>query len=99
MKIIGIFRIVAIVEALSYIGLLAYAMPMKYMFDNPLPVKFLGAAHGGLFILFGIGLLASMIVAKWSLRTAAMLFIASVVPFGSFFFDPFLKREQRRVGE
>lgn len=97
MKAILVFRIVAIVEALSYIGLLAYAMPMKYIYDNPVPVKILGAAHGGLFVLFCIALLIAMIIAKWSLKTAIMLFIASIVPFGSFFFDPFLKREQRKM--
>lgn len=97
MKAILSFRIIAILEAISYIGLLAYAMPMKYMYDNPEPVSLLGRAHGGLFVAFAIALLIAMIVAKWSLKTAFLLFLASLIPLGSFFCEPFLRREQKRV--
>lgn len=97
MKAILFFRIVCILEALSYVALMAYAMPMKYMFGNPTPVTMLGRAHGGLVFLFLFALLIAMIVGKWSIKTAFLLFLASLVPVVPFFLDPWLSREQKRV--
>ena len=45
-------RVVGLLEGLSFLLLLFIAMPMKYMFDNPVLVKYVGMGHGVLFILF-----------------------------------------------
>ena len=45
-------RRVALAEAVSYLILVAIAMPLKYLADQPLAVRYVGMAHGVLFILF-----------------------------------------------
>jgi integral membrane protein len=45
-------RVVGFLEGISFLLLLFIAMPMKYIFDNPILVKYVGMGHGVLFILF-----------------------------------------------
>lgn len=89
------FVLVSIAEAVSFILLLAVAMPLKYGLNMPQPVFYVGLAHGILFILYGVALLHVWIAERWSLRTAALGAIASVLPFGPFVFDAWVRR--RRV--
>ena len=49
-------RIIGLLEGISFLLLLFIAMPMKYMLDNPVMVKYVGMGHGVLFMLFLIGL-------------------------------------------
>ena len=85
------FRLIALLEGISFLVLLFIAMPLKYLLGEPLLVKYVGMAHGILFILF-IGLL--LITAKeykWKISFVSMAFIASLVPFGTFYLDRKLK--------
>lgn len=81
------FKSIAIIEGISYLILLGFAMPMKYMADQPLFVKYFGWLHGLLFVLFGVFLLEVWIKEKWSFGKACIAFISSLVPFGTFWFD------------
>lgn len=99
MKAVLVFRIVAILEAISYLALLGYAMPMKYIYANPLPVSYIGRAHGVLFVIFGFSLLFAWGAAKWSFLRSITLFTASLIPFGSFFLDAYLKGEQNKLSQ
>ncbi|RZM12434.1 MAG: DUF3817 domain-containing protein, partial [Pedobacter sp.] len=45
------FMLIALVEGISYLLLLCIAMPLKYYADMPGFVKYLGWAHGVLFVL------------------------------------------------
>ena len=49
---IGRLRIIGFGEAISWLLLLGFAMPMKYIWHNPLPVKYVGWIHGLLFISY-----------------------------------------------
>jgi len=80
-------------EGVSYLVLLGIAMPLKYAAGVPMAVKVVGWAHGALFVVFGFVLLQAMIALKWSLGKAAMVFIATLIPFGPFFIDKRLLRE------
>ncbi|GAB3830084.1 DUF3817 domain-containing protein [Pontibacter rugosus] len=80
-------RTVGIYEGISYLLLLGVAMPLKYMFDMPLFVKYLGWAHGVLFVLYMVALLQVVLVHRWSLLKAAAGVIASLLPFGPFILD------------
>jgi integral membrane protein len=42
-------------------------MPVKYMMDNPILVKYIGMGHGVLFVLFLVVLFAVCEKQKWSL--------------------------------
>ena len=91
---IGQFRIIGFIEGISYLVLLFIAMPLKYLYENPIPVKIVGMTHGVLFILFMMLLLTAAQKHKWSFKLNSLLFIASLVPFGTFFTDKRLKALQ-----
>ena len=80
-------RAVAKAEAVSFLLLLGVAMPLKYLAGWPLGVQVVGALHGGLFLLFCAALLRTMLVARWPIARAALLFLASLLPFGPFVLD------------
>lgn len=80
-------RRIALIEAISFLVLLGIAMPLKYLAGQPLAVKVVGWAHGVLFVIFGIALLRAMLVARWSIVRAAVVFIAALLPFGPFVID------------
>ncbi len=75
------FRIISIIEGLSYLLLVFIAMPLKYMFDYPLAVKVVGMSHGVLFILFFVALVMAMNKYKWKFL-GFQLFVYSLIPFG-----------------
>jgi len=85
------FRLISFLEGVSYVLLVFIAMPMKYLADNPLPVKIIGMGHGVLFILFMIFLYESMRKHDWGNNFSIKLFIYSLLPFGTFYMDKKLK--------
>jgi integral membrane protein len=87
-------RTIGIYEGISYLVLLGIAMPLKYMFDMPLLVKYVGWAHGVLFVLFIVALAQVFFTERWSIVKAIVAFIASLVPFGTFILDKRLKQEE-----
>ena len=80
-------RIIALLEGISFLVLLGIAMPLKYYFDTPQPVKTVGMAHGVLFVLYTVNLLIVHVLYKWSILTTIAAFIASFIPFGTFYAD------------
>lgn len=91
-----IFRIIALLEGISYLFLLLIAMPLKYMMNQPLPVKITGMIHGILFIAFVFYLMLVKSEYKWPLKKTFLAFIASIIPFGTFVLDSrVLKRETK----
>ncbi len=82
------FKIIALLEGTSLLLLLLFAMPMKYMFHEPIFVKIIGMAHGILFVAYII-IMAIMqkIESNWSFKTLGIISIASVIPFGTFYID------------
>jgi integral membrane protein len=84
---IKIFKIIAFLEGISLLLLLFFAMPMKYIYEQPIFVKTIGMAHGLLFI--GYILLAFMlkIEEKWEIKKFAIICVASIIPFGTFYIE------------
>ena len=94
------FRLVAIMEGVSYLVLLGIAMPLKYFAGLPEVVKYTGWLHGVLFVWFMMLLLKVWIKYKWSFGKTLLAFIASLLPFGTFVLDNKLKKEeQERLGK
>lgn len=89
------FRIVALYEGISFLVLLLIAMPLKYKFGIPEPVKYVGWAHGVLFVLYVVALAQVFFTERWSLLKAVFAFLASLVPFGTFILDKRLKQEEK----
>jgi integral membrane protein len=84
-------RLIGKIEGVSFLVLLCIAMPLKYLAGLPLAVKVVGWAHGVLFITF-IAALWSAWRNGLSLRLSALVFIASLLPFGPFVIDGRLAR-------
>lgn len=73
------------IEGYSYLLLLFIAMPMKYAFGYPMAVKIAGMLHGILFIIFCVLLVIAWRDSKWAFSENIIFFIASLIPFGTFF--------------
>lgn len=84
---VSFLRRVTLLEAISFLILLFIAMPLKYFYGMPEAVKIVGMTHGVLFVLFCLALYRVMMHTSWPFSRAALLFIASVIPFAPFFID------------
>jgi integral membrane protein len=85
-------RRTSLVEAVSYLLLLAVAMPIKYAWADPRPVKVMGMLHGLLFLLLIWLLLRARFEKNWPLSRLGLLFAASLVPLWPFFLDRRVRR-------
>jgi integral membrane protein len=84
---LGRLRIVAFLEGISFLVLLGIAMPLKYMASYPGPVKVVGMIHGVLFLAYVFLLLWTKAEYRWTFTKTLLAFIASLVPFGTFYAD------------
>ena len=84
---INIFRIIALLEGISYILLLGIATPVKYFLEEPKFVKLLGMPHGLLFIAY---IAFAFLLRKefaWNNKEFGIILLASIIPFGTFYID------------
>lgn len=79
------FRITAILEGISYLLLFFVGMPLKYLLDHTQTNMAVGYAHGLLFILYVILAVAVCYDRAWGLKRFAILFVAALLPFGTFY--------------
>lgn len=84
---IKIFRGVSILEGISLLVLLFIAMPIKYILGNPEYVKHVGMAHGLLFVAYVLFAIMTKFELNWKSKTLLIVFVASVIPFGTFYVD------------
>jgi integral membrane protein len=87
------FLTIAIIEAISYLLLLGFGMPMKYWGNDPSWVKLFGRIHGGLVFAFIALLIACWVKYKWTYERAILLFLASLLPIVPFILDRKLRKE------
>jgi integral membrane protein len=90
---LGQFRVISLLEGLSFLVLLGVAMPIKYAAGDPSWVQVLGPVHGVLFVLFVLALSRAASAAGWAWPRVASAFVASVVPFGALWLELRLRRE------
>lgn len=88
-KLFNSFKIVAILEGISYLLLFGNMLLIK----PSLPEIYhtlvypIGMAHGLLFIAY---LLLALLVGsklKWSFKTLGIVMLASIIPFGTFYIE------------
>ncbi|NGO76135.1 DUF3817 domain-containing protein [Streptomyces sp. YC504] len=84
-------RLVSAPEAVSFLLLLVCSVLKRTTDFNAVPV--MGAIHGLLFVLYVLFWLDAWNRTKWDLKTAALYFVLSVLPFGGFYAERKLKRE------
>ncbi len=82
------FRFFAVLEALSWIGLLT-GMAFKYLpaEGNEIGVKIFGPVHGAIFVLFVITALLTARELKWSITTTLLALASSIPPLFTVLFE------------
>ena len=80
-------RRVGKLEAISFLVLLAIAMPLKYLAGLPLAVKICGWVHGVMFVWLVISLWLAKREAGLTTGQALGVFVAALLPFGPFVID------------
>jgi integral membrane protein len=84
---LGRLRVVGFLEGVSFVLLVGLAMPLKYFAGEPGAVRVVGMAHGILFLLYLLALFLASVEYGWKWRRIALLFVASLLPFGPFVVD------------
>jgi len=80
------FRWIAIAEGISYLAFFI-TMPLKYMMEMPMPNKIVGMAHGILFIMYVVFAYLVTEEQKWTWKRFGILFVASLIPFATFYIE------------
>ena len=89
------FRIVAVAEALSWVGLLA-GMYVKYVPQtSEAGVQFFGPVHGGIFVAYVVLALVASRLLRWDARTTLLALAASVPPLATVLFERWATRTGR----
>lgn len=81
------FRIVAFLEGVSYLLLMAAAIYKRMPDGNEQYVKLLGMPHGLLFVAYIAIAILLRSTFKWDNKTFAIILLASLIPFGTFYVD------------
>ena len=81
------FRVISLLEALSFVILLLLAMPIKYILGNPELVRIVGMAHGILFVLYILGAFLFKNKLKWSNQILGVVILCSIIPMGPLYVD------------
>lgn len=90
---IGRLRLNGYAEGITFIILLFVALPLKYFNGSPHPFKLVSWIHGILLIQF---LYQSFVVKEeenWPSMFLLIALIAAFLPFGTFIFDRWLKKQ------
>lgn len=90
-------RVVGLIEGASFLVLLLVAMPLKYLAGMPVAVRYVGMAHGLLFVLYVAAGLWTGISLRWPLRRTVLVLAAAVLPAGPLLIDGWLRRLSQRV--
>jgi integral membrane protein len=86
------FRIVAIAEACSWVGLLI-GMFVKWVLEtSEVGVQIFGPIHGGVFVAYVLVTLVAARVLRWSAGTMLLALVASVPPLVTIWFERWATR-------
>jgi integral membrane protein len=81
------FRIVALLEGVSYLLLAGAAIYKRMPNGNDELVKLLGMPHGLLFVAYVALAVFLRITYKWDAKTFIIILLGSLIPFGTFYVD------------
>ena len=87
MNLLKAFRYIAVLEGISFLLLFGITIPLKHFFDMPEPNFYIGMAHGLLFLLYCAVGLSCAIQYQWKIGFSVMVFLASLIPFGTFYLE------------
>ena len=91
---LGRLRLIGWWEGLSFLVLILVAMPLKYLAGEPGAVRWVGMAHGVLFLLYVLAAIQAAVAYRWSWKRTALVLVASLLPAGPFVLDAKLLRHE-----
>jgi len=91
---LGLLRLFSLLDGLSFIILLYFAIYEKRILGDDTAVRIPGMIHGAIFTIFLVVLYLTMEKRKWPVKRAALVFACSLIPFAPFWLESKLKREQ-----
>ena len=83
-----------LIEGASFLVLLLIGMPLKYLAGMPVAVRYVGMAHGLLFVLYVAAGMWTGVSLRWPLRRTLLVLGAAVFPAGPLLIDGWLRRLQ-----
>ena len=88
-------RVVSVgrIEGVSTLVLFLIAMPLKYGFDQPMAVTYVGWVHGVLFISLAVVTFLAWTKKYLSFNQATLVAIGALFPFGPFIVERWLPKE------
>lgn len=86
MSMIRSFRVIAVVESISYLMLLAAAVAKRAL-DMPELVSYAGPIHGAIFLAYAALTLIVRDELRWGWGTTAVVALAAIVPFGGIYVE------------
>lgn len=92
-------RILSFCEGISYLLLTLLAMPLKYVWGEPLAVRVAGSVHGLGTIALCIAAAAVYKEGVLPRRTLALTLLLSLVPFGFLFADRRLRTAEEQLAQ
>ena len=92
------FRVVAIAEALSWVGLLAGMYVKRVLESSEVGVQVFGPIHGGLFVACVLVTLVVGRLLRWNTGTTLLALTASVPPLVTVVFERWASRTARLPG-
>ena len=85
-------RLNGYVEAISMLLLIGLAMPVKYLLGEPILVRYIGSAHGILFIWYVVFLALTVKRNPMPWWAFPLGLVGAVIPAGPFIFEALLAR-------
>jgi integral membrane protein len=90
-----VFRIVAVAEACSWLGLLAGMFVKRVLDASELGVQVFGPIHGAIFMAYVVVALLAARALRWDARTTLLALAASVPPLVTVWFERWATRTGR----
>lgn len=78
------FRLVAYIVGVLLIVLVAVAMPLKYVADQPTLVRLIGPLHGFVYMVYLVVAFDLAVRAKWTFMRTLLVLLAGTIPAMSF---------------
>lgn len=95
----NIFRVIAVSEAITWMGLLV-GMLFKYVLaDDERGVQVFGPLHGLMFMAYLVAVLAVRRIFSWSPAVTLVALVCSVPPFASLLFEVWADKTGRLASE
>ena len=89
------FRIVAVAEACSWVGLLAGMFVKWVLKASEVGVHVFGPIHGAIFVAYVVVAVVTSRVLRWSPRTTVLALVCSVPPLATVWFERLATRNDR----